>query len=131
MDKLQALDKFWNSFDIPAYDQTTVPDKIYDPVTMKMVPNKPPYITYETAYDDFNHPVALTASIWYRDSSWTAITAKEQEITEKVSRGGVTIPFDDGAFWLVKGTPWAQRMDDPEDDMIRRIVFNYSIEFFD
>ena len=120
MDKLQALNKFWNSFGIPAYDQFTVPDNA-----------EQPYITYETAYDDFNHPVALTASIWYRDFSWAAITAKEQEITEAVSRGGVTILYDDGAFWLVKGTPWAQRMDDPEDDIIRRIVFNYSIEFFD
>ena len=120
MDKLQAYNRFWNSFGIPAYDQYTVPDDA-----------KQPYITYQAASDDFNHPVALTASIWYRDKSWAAVTAKEKQISEHIGRGGVCIPYDEGGFWLTKGTPWAQRMDDPDDDMIRRIVLTFSIEFID
>lgn len=120
MDKLQAYNRFWNKFGIPAFDQYTVPHD----ATL-------PYISYETAADDFNHPVNLSASIWYRDSSWAAITAKEKEISEYIGRGGVCVPYDEGGFWLVKGSPWAQRMNDPDDDTIRRIVLNFSIEFID
>lgn len=119
MDKLQAYHNFWSSFGIPAYDQSTVPDE----KTM-------PYITYQAASDDFNNTVFLTASIWYRGRSWTEITAKEKEISEHISRGGINVPFDGGAFWIVKGTPWAQRMEDP-DDMVRRIALQFSVEYFD
>ncbi|MCR5475509.1 MAG: hypothetical protein K6F28_09960 [Lachnospiraceae bacterium] len=120
MDKLQAYNKFWNSFGLPAYDQYTVPSNA-----------ALPYITYESASDDFDHPVTLSASIWYRDASWAAITAKEKEISEVIGRGGVSVPYDDGGFWLVKGMPWAQRMNDPDDDTVRRIVLTFSIEFID
>jgi hypothetical protein len=119
MDKLQAYNGFWNSFGIPAYDENTVPDEA-----------EPPYITYQAASDDFNHPVMLTASLWYRNKSWTNITAMEKHISEKIGRGGINVPYDGGGFWLVKGNPWAQRMGDP-DDMIRRILLQFSIEFID
>lgn len=119
MDKIQAYNSFWNSFGIPAYDELSVPDEA-----------KPPYITYQTASDDFGNSLFLNASIWYRSTSWVDITHKEQQISEYIGRGGRSIPYDDGAFWIVKGSPWAQRMSD-EDDMIRRIVLQYNIEFLD
>lgn len=119
MDKLQAFNQFWSSFGIPAYDENTVPDEA-----------KPPYITYQIASDDFGNALFLNASIWYRDTSWLAITQKEKEISARIGRGGCTVGYDGGAFWIVKGTPWAQRMVDT-DDMIRRIVLQYNIEFFD
>lgn len=118
MDKLQALNNFWNSFDIPAYDQYTVPDEA-----------KPPYITYEASVGDLNHPVFVTASLWYYGKSWTDIEAKEKQIFERIS-GGTNIPYDGGAFWLVEGSPKSQRMGD-SNDMIRRKVLNFTIEFFD
>lgn len=119
MDKLQAYHNFWSSFGIPAYDELTVPDE-----------RETPYITYQTASNDFNNTMPLTASIWYRGRSWVDVTAKEKMIAERIGRGGACVSYDDGAFWIVKGNPWAQRMDDP-DDMIRRIVLQFSIEFFD
>jgi hypothetical protein len=120
MDKLQALHDFWSSFGIPAYDELTVPDGA-----------ELPYITYEAASDDFENTLYLTASIWYRDESWASITAKEKQISEAIGRGGYTKHYDEGAFWLYKRSPWAQRMNDPDDDMIRRIILQYSIEFLD
>ena len=120
MDKIRAYNQFWNSFGIPAYDESTVPDEA-----------KPPYITYQTASDDFGNAVFLNASIWYRGTSWADVTYKEQQISEYIGRGGRTVQYDGGAFWIVKGSPWAQRMSDPEDDSIRRIVLQYNIEFFD
>ena len=117
MDKIQALNDFWNSFTLIAYDQSTVPDDA-----------KLPYITYSVAEDDFNRPVSLTASIWYRSKSWGDITAKLNEISDRIGRGGIVVPFDGGAIWIKKGTPFAQRVTD-EDDSIRRIYMNIEAEF--
>ena len=120
MNKMQTLNAFWNGFGLPAYDENSVPDNV-----------SLPYITYEAMTDDFGKPIALTASLWYRDSSWSDITTKEQQISDFITRGGRMLKYDGGALWLQKQTPWAQRMSDPNDDMIRRIVLNISIEFLD
>lgn len=120
MNKIQTLHSFWSSFEIKAYDENSVPDGIPFP-----------YITYEVSSDDFGNTLAQTASLWYRDSSWTGITEKEQEISDFITRGGRNIVYDGGAMWIQKGTPWAQRMNDPSDEMIRRIVLNVTIEFLD
>lgn len=118
MTKLQALHSFWSSFGLKAYDETSVPDN----ATM-------PYITYEVSSDDFGSELAQTGSIWYRSTSWTDITNKEAEIAEAITRGGKLITYDGGAFWIKKGTPWAQRMSDPNDDAVRRMLLNVTIEF--
>ena len=56
---------------------------------------------------------------------------RAQEIADYITRGGRMLKYDDGAMWLQKGSPWAQRMDDPSDEMIRRIVLTVAIEFLD
>lgn len=118
MDALQTLHNFWSGFELEAYDENTVPDDA--PL---------PYITFEAPLDNFGHPLALTASLWYRDSGWTDITAKEQQISDFITRGGRMIAFDGGAMWIQKASPWAQRMSEPDDDTIRRIVLNLQVEF--
>lgn len=120
MDKMQALHAFWSGFSLPAYDEHSVPDNVSFP-----------YVTYEVSSDDFDHQLALTASLWYRDSSWADITSKEQEISEFITKGGRMIAFDSGFIWIQRGTPWAQRMNDPSDEYIRRIILNVIIEFLD
>lgn len=117
MTKMQALNSFWNGFGLTAYDESTVPD------------NAPlPYITYSAGEDDFNHPVSLTASIWYRSKTWVDITNKLDQISEWISRGGIMVAYDQGAMLIRKGTPFAQRVKD-EDDSIRRIYMNIEVEF--
>lgn len=120
MDKIQTLHTFWSGFGLKAYDETSVPDDA-----------QLPYITYEVSSDSFGNRLMRTASLWYRSSSWAAITEKEQEIADFITRGGRMLKYDGGAIWLQKGSPWAQRMDDPSDEMIRRIVLNVVIEFLD
>lgn len=120
MNKEQTLHKFWSSFGIKAYDENTVDND----ATL-------PYITYEMRTDSFGHALSLSASLWYRDSSWLAITAKEHEIYERIGRGGEIIDYDDGALWIHRGSPWATRMDEPTDDTIRRIILNLSVEYLD
>ena len=120
MDKVQTLNSFWNSFSLKAYDENTVPDDA-----------KLPYITYEVRTDSFGNAVAHSASIWYRDTGWLAITQKEMEISQRIGRGGVIVDYDGGALWIKKSSPWSNRMEDPSDDMIRRIVLNLNIEYID
>lgn len=117
MDKIQALNDFWNSFGLIAYDESTVPDDA-----------SLPYITYSVGEDDFNYPVSLTASIWGRSMRWDGSTLKLAEISNRIGRGGVIVPYDGGAMWIRKGSPFAQRMRD-EDDSIRRIYMNIEVEF--
>ena len=90
---------------------------------------KMPYLTYEVADDNFGNTITLSASLWYRSSSWSEITAKEQEIADFITRGGRMVTFDDGAIWIQMAFPWAQRMSDVSDSMVRRIVLSVAVEF--
>ncbi len=120
MDKLQALHSFWESFDLSAYDENTVPTG----------DNKPdyPYITYDASVSNFGSSVALSGSLWYYGTTWSQATTKMTEIQSYVGRGGVMIPCDDGAVWIKQGSPFAQRVADP-NDMVRRIYINVEAEF--
>jgi len=120
MDKNHALNNFWNSFGIPAYDSMAVPDDA-----------KYPYITFTVADGEFGDSVALSSSVWYRSTNWTGVTDKTEQISRAIGRGGKMISYDGGSIWIRKETPFSQRMDDPNDDMIRRMYLQYSLDFFD
>ena len=118
MNKLQAIDYFWNDFGIPAYDENSVPDDA-----------KFPYITYSVATDSLGNVVPMSASIWDRSTSWVTISDKAEAIAKRLAEFGYyKIKLDVGYVWLVKGTPFAQRMSDP-DDSIKRIYLNVLAEF--
>lgn len=118
MDKAQALYNFWSSFGLNAYDEYTVPDDA-----------KMPYITYETITDSFDRPYPLTASLWYHDTMWTRIEEKTQEISDYLGQGGVLVPYTDGALWVTRRSPFAQRLEEPDDDGTRRIYISISAEY--
>lgn len=119
MTKAQSLHQFWSSFGIPAYSQETVPDKAVMP-----------YLTYEVMTDSFEGSLQMVASLWWRSYSWTEISEKAEEIAEHIATmHPPTIEVDGGRLWIVKGTPFAQRMSD-DDDAIRRIVLSIEAEFF-
>lgn len=120
MDKYQALQSFWSSYGLPAYDESTVPDSDDRP-TM-------PYITYNAVTSNLGTPVAMSASLWDYGTSWSRITTKMTEIQSDIGRGGRIVICDEGAIWIKQGTPFAQRMSD-SNDMIRRIVMNIEAEF--
>ena len=118
MTKAAAIYKFWSSFGLTAYEENTVPtDAAF------------PYITYQLVTDSFDREVQVTASLWYRSESWTAINAKTEEIGQKISRGGKIISCDGGAIWLKRGQPFAQNMGDESDDLIKRKYINITAEF--
>lgn len=118
IDKWQGLHSFWSSFDLPAYDETDVPEN----ATM-------PYITYDARVSGFEDTTALSASVWYRSTSWTAISQKADEIARALTPYKL-IPLEDNQYlFLIQGSPFAQRMPD-EDSAIRRIYINVMGEYF-
>lgn len=118
MDKAQALQSFWASFDLPAYDSTTVPDNA-----------QMPYITYDVVTDSLGNVVNMSASIWYRTNSWKEVSKKAEEIAEAIVKmSPPSIKLDNGRLYIAKGNPFAQRMVD-EDDTVRRIYLNIQAEF--
>ena len=118
MNKAQALHTFWNRF-LPAYDENTVnPDA------------EMPYITYGVTTDSLGQTVNLTASLWYHSESWKEITEKAEEIGEYIVKMyPPTIELDNGRLYIAKGANFAQRMGDPDDKKIRRIVLNIQAEY--
>lgn len=118
MTKAAAIYQFWNSFGLTAYEENAVPDDAAFP-----------YITYQLVTDSFDREIPLTASIWYRSESWTAINAKTEEVSQKISRGGKFVPCDGGAIWLKRGQPFAQSMGDESDNLIKRKYLNITAEF--
>lgn len=119
MDREQALNQFWNGFNIPAYDNNTVPDDATYP-----------RITYDVTVNEFGIPTSLFASIWDRNTSWGRITGIAHEIASRLSEGGYTVAYDGGVLWVKKGNPFQQRMGDP-DDTIRRIIVNIEVEYLE
>ena len=118
MTKAAAIYQFWSGFGLTAYEENTVPtDATF------------PYITYQLVTDSFDREIPIAASIWYRSESWTAINAKTEEISRKISRGGKIVPCDGGAIWLKRGQPFAQSMGDESDNLIKRKYLNITAEF--
>lgn len=118
MTKAAAIYQFWNGFGMTAYEENSVPDDAAFP-----------YITYQLVTDSFDREVVATASLWYRSESWTAINAKVEEISQKISRGGKIISCDCGAIWLKRGQPFAQSIGDESDDLIKGKYLNITAEF--
>lgn len=118
MNKEQAIQSFWESFGLPAYDEQTVPSD----VTL-------PYITYSVATASLNEVVAMTASIWYKSTSWKNITDKKDEIARAIGHGGKVVKLDSGYMWINRNAPFAQRVSDETDDTIRRYYLQLLVEF--
>lgn len=119
MDKAQAIHNFWSGFGWPAYDEGTVPDDATFP-----------RITYNVATDELGRSLAMYASLWDRGASWSAVSQKADEISATITNLlPPAIPFDGGRVYITKGAPFTQRMTD-EDDMVRRIYINITVEFF-
>lgn len=118
MTKAATIYQFWSSFGLTAYEENTVPEDA-----------KFPYITYQLVTDSFGNQIALSASIWMRDSSWKLINFITDCISQEIGRGGKMLVYDGGALWLKRGTPFAQNMGDDTDNLIKRKYLNITAEF--
>lgn len=123
MTKMQALYSFFSSFGIPAYEENS----IYSAdVALPL-----PYITYNVSTASFlSGDIPISASIWYRSTSWKDISDKSDEVSNALANGGIQIPCDDGFVWLKKSNgTFAQMTGDPSDSFIKRVILNISAEY--
>ena len=118
--KTQALYNFFSGFELPAYEENTVPTGANAPEL--------PYITYATVTSGFDNDVQISASLWHKGYSWADADRKAAEINTALANGGKLIPYTGGALWIRRGTPFAQHMAD-DDDTIRRIYLNLTAEY--
>jgi hypothetical protein len=120
MDKWQAQNSFWNSFGIPAWEEHSVPDN---------QKNVYPRITYEAATATFETLVPITASIWDKSTSWATADTLANTIESYIKSMGCP-EVEGGRYRVFIGdTTFAQKMDDPADDQIKRILLNVTFEF--
>lgn len=117
MNKTQALEKFFNSFGIPAYPVTSVP-------TTETFP----YMTYEAVTGFWGNQSGITVNLWYYTESEALPNAKAEEIGSAIGDGGVMLPYDGGAIWVRRGDPWCQPIEDEEKNIKRRYL-NVTAEF--
>lgn len=128
MDKEQALHTFWSSFGLVAYDENTVP-------TGEDAPEFP-YITYSVQTSNMGADLMLNGSLWYRSTTWADIVRKKDEIARAIQKetwydGSGEFKIDGGymKLHLPDGGAFAQRMNDPSDNMIRRYLLSVYVEF--
>lgn len=122
MDRWEAQYQFWNSFEIPAYEENSVPD-IKD-ITY-------PYITYQAMSGGFGTTLSVTASIWDENTSWQRIDEIADTMERTISLM-LPVSYDGGMYRVWKDeTPFAQNMGDPDNDKIRRKVISVNFEFMD
>lgn len=119
--KAATIYEFWNSFEMPAYEENSVP-------TGEDAP-KFPYITYQLVTDSLGNEVAMSASIWYHSTSWVEANAKTDEVSRAIGLGGKILDCDGGKIWIKRGTPFAQNMGDESDNLIKRKYLNITAEY--
>ena len=119
--KAATIYEFWNNFEMPAYEENSVP-------TGEDAP-KFPYITYQLVTDSLGNEVAMTASLWYRGTSWVEANAKTEEISQRIGRKGAVLDCNGGKIWIKRGTPFAQNMGDESDNLIKRKYLNITAEY--
>lgn len=119
MTKEAALHKFFNSFGIPFYPASSVPeDAVF------------PWGTYELATSAWEGgDVGLTVNLWYYTTDEAPPNAKARELSEAIGLGGKILRCDGGAIWLKRGSPWCQSLRDDTDPIIKRRYINVTAEY--
>lgn len=118
MTKAAALQAWFSRF-LPAYPTSNVPkDAVF------------PWMTYELvtgAWGDGEN--AITVNLWYYTESEAVPNAKAQEIADAIGMGGVMVPYDGGAMWIKRGSPWCQSIAQDDDINIKRRYLNVTVEY--
>ena len=116
LDKFSVQQVYWSAFGIPAYDELTVPEDA-----------KMPYLTYQKANGSLGGVMNVSASVYYKGTSWNAIIQEVNHIEKFVDK---QVFFDGGILKVRKPiSHFAQPMDEPSDKKIRRMVLTVEMEF--
>ena len=119
MTKDKALHAWFQSFGVPFYPASSVPNDVLFP-----------YGTYElitSAWDEGE--VGLTVNLWYYTESEAIPNTKAEEISNAIGMGGTLVPCDGGAIWIKRGSPWCQNLRDDSAPNIKRRYLNITAEY--
>lgn len=120
MNEQEAIYQFLAGFGIPAYAVSAVPSE-----------PKFPYLTYNLVTGDFlSGEVPMEVNLWFYTASEAAPDKKARELSKAIGYGGKILPFDGGAIWLKRGSPWCQNV--PEgtgNSMVKRRYINIDLEY--
>lgn len=123
MDNFAALQTFWGSFGVEAYDEQT-----YFTEGMAVAY---PHITYESVSGTWTSQKLLSGHLWNKSESWTWLKQKAEAIRLAIG-SGVTMQVDEGLIWfrIPETTPFAQALPSGAgDDQIKRILLYVEVEF--
>lgn len=119
MNKYKALYNWFNSFGIPFYVSTNVPD---NPIF--------PYGTYENITSSFGEDsVSITVYLHYYTTREDEINAMSDKMSKVIGYGGTIITCDEGAIWIKKGTPFSQPITTESDKTYKGRYINIELEF--
>lgn len=122
----QALHDFFSGFDLLAFPEYYVPDT-YPDEHGDMQPVTLPYITYQVIEPDWRESGSFYARVWYRSTSYSAISAKVDQIKNAVGEG-VSLPTEHGAVYLAPGNPYVQYMPMEGDDTLKVAYLSFYIQ---
>lgn len=116
LDKFTAQKVYWQSFGLPAYQELTVPEDA-----------KFPYITYQTASGSLGGVVNVSASIYYKGTSWKSIMQEVLQMEKVVDR---QVVIEGGMMKVRKPVSnFAQPMSEAADTKVRRMLLTVEVEF--
>lgn len=120
MNRYEAIQKFFEGFNVPAYAESAVPAQA-----------KFPYLTYNLVDGDFmSGEVAMNVNLWFYTDSEAKPNALAAELARAIGYGGRLLTFEGGAVWLKKGSPWCQNVpDDSGDEKVKHRYLNVDLEF--
>lgn len=101
-DLATALHDFFASFGLEDYAESMVPEDA-----------QLPYITHRLVRPSWDAPASLTARLWYKATSLTAMCDKADAIARRIGEG-LKIPLQHGYAVLYKDSTFAQMM--PSDE---------------
>lgn len=118
MNKYASIYSFFNSFGIPFYVNTNVPNDA-----------KYPYGTYENVTGSEFDEASVTVRLFYYSTKESEINDMAEKISKKIGYGGTQIPCENGCIWVTKGTPFCQAVSDDSDTNIKSRYILVNLEF--
>lgn len=121
MTKGEAIYQFFNNF-MTAYSASETPEDV-----------SMPFLTYELSDGQYGDgECSITVNLWFHTDSEAIPNAKVLELSRLIGRGGIVLPYDNGAVWIKRGTPFSQSLsgqDNEDTKDIKRRYINLSAEY--
>lgn len=125
----KAYYEFFSHFNIPAYEENTVPDDV-----------QLPYITYQIVVPEWRDSASVSASVWYEGTDMTGLFAKVDEISDFIGDGTLfPNPHEKSMFskskdgdskpmlYINKETPFSQTAPTTNDN-VKVVYLNLGIQ---